>query len=141
MCNWGAPPLVDEMPANLPHLTPERKRLHGALYEWPVAQTSRPFRGAVVEVGRYAAGSHAQVFREVLNALARGTIEQAGTEPRGNVRRLPEFDLVTFPEAFLPLADLVETLRSYSRAALAGFVHVGLRRDIHKNRRTPAARS
>lgn len=101
----------------------------GALYEWPIARELRLFRGVVVEIGRYDPPNHARWFQDAIQALlSPGQIPVAGLELTRS-RRAPEFDLATFPEAFLPIAELHSTLESFRRSSARGIVHVGLRRN------------
>lgn len=113
--------------------------LDGALYEWPIASAENPFRVVVVEIGRYHAPEHERLFLAVLNALTTGDVRQAGTEKRRRTADL-RFDLVTFPEALLPLAALDRVLRQYGTMAPPGFIHVGVRRDTDpENHLLPAS--
>lgn len=111
----------------------ERPKFQTNLHEWPVRRpSSRTFRVFVVEPKEYQPTNHSIVFNAALNALMateQHRIDQyvASETPPASVEY---FDLVTFPEAFLPSQTLVETLKEVSRLDAIGCIHVGLRPDV-----------
>ena len=94
---------------------------------WTVPRTERAFAIKVVEPARYEPDSHGHIFAEVLIELIspRAVIEDGFEQPR---QQSPSrFDLITFPEAFVPPTHLLESMRSLSRVMDLGCIHVGLR--------------
>jgi hypothetical protein len=96
---------------------------------WPVKRSGRSFRVFVVEPGNYEPANHAAIFNSAVRFLVAGETEEVDLYQ--HAPRLPDpqqFDLVTFPEAFLPLdallvalADIPDIISDF------GCVHVGLR--------------
>ncbi len=109
--------------------------VRGNLLRWHVARSARTFRVYVVEPSEYGPMAHTQIFNAALTALIRpqlGTID--GFTAVGPPRVDDPFDLVTFPEAFLPAADLVSALRTVVSAGRpVGCVHLGLRPSLADN--------
>jgi hypothetical protein len=104
------------------------KRLFGQLLNWPIRTESRGFRAYVVEPRRYDPATHADIYRETINTLTSPAAQQLDSYDSLVRRSLFErFDLVTFPEAFLPADALVESLGLISQLGDFGCVHVGLR--------------
>jgi len=98
--------------------------------QWSVQRTSRTFRVYVVEPREYSPGNHGQLFRAALTSLispGQALIDQYSKPPMPQT--VETFDLVTFPEAFLPGQELVSALFDISAQAITslGCVHVGLR--------------
>lgn len=96
--------------------------------KWPVNRTRRTLRIFVVEPGRYEPKYHADIFDAALTSLITREelpIDQYGQPAFTKATNL--FDLITFPEAFLPADHLVSTLKALSRLDAFGCVHVGLR--------------
>jgi hypothetical protein len=109
-------------------------KLNGHLLEWPVKKVTRSFRVYVVEPANYDPPRHAAIFNGTLTALS--TSKPTLLDQYGGIRNLPvgeQFDLVTFPEAFLPADDLIESLKQISRFESFGCVHVGLRPSASTN--------
>lgn len=95
---------------------------------WPVSRTKRSFRFYVVEPPSYSPKEHARVFYAAINGLLTRRISEVDSDCSYNMPSDSErFDLVTFPEAFLPEEDLLITLRSIVNRQECGCVHVGLR--------------
>ena len=95
----------------------------GALLEWEVVRRDRTFRVFVVEPDEYVPRQHAATFNAALSELIR---PEMGTRDGIVPSQGEPFDLVVFPEAFLPSQDLVRTLAEL-RGLSIGCVHVGLR--------------
>lgn len=96
---------------------------------WPVHKTVRSFRVYVVEPYQYAPEEHAGVFNAAINSLLSPPIQELGdfSVDKGTPPEVEPFDLITFPEAFLPMEDLLGALRLLARIPQCGCVHVGLR--------------
>jgi hypothetical protein len=120
----GTRPLMPT--AHLPAAT--SKRFRGNFLSWPVDRASRAFRIYVVEPGNYQPNVHATVFGQALSHVIAPPPEplELNTAIDRPARSLP-FDLMTFPEAFLPGEELVKILNSMPRTVSFGCVHVGLR--------------
>jgi hypothetical protein len=87
------------------------------LLKWPINKRSRSFRAYVVQPERYDPTSHPAIF----NACMRSLLLPDSPD-------LPDqFDLVTFPEAFLTPDVLCSAMRTVASVGGAGCVHVGLR--------------
>lgn len=103
-------------------------RLFGQLLHWPVRKQSRSFRAFVVEPTRYDPRTHAAIYMETLNALTTPATRRLDTHDSLIAPSLVEqFDLLTFPEAFLAPPALLESLNQVSALGSFGCVHVGLR--------------
>ena len=101
---------------------------------WNVHRTDRTFRVHVVEPGVYDPVNHATIFNAALSTL----IPAPSSELRPSDRspeplRAERFDLVTFPEAFLPADEFTAALRTLSKWPSVGCVHVGLRPSLDSN--------
>jgi len=95
---------------------------------WPVARKDRPFRVFVVEPQQYNPAEHSRIFNAAITSLVdpeRSLLDPHQRNPFA-VRR-ERFDLVTFPEAFLPKDDLLTALTWLPNDESFGCVHVGLR--------------
>lgn len=96
---------------------------------WPVKRSGRSFRVFVVEPGKYEPAHHAAIFNSAVRFLVAGEAEEVDVYQ--DAPRLPDpqqFDLVTFPEAFLPLDALLVALAGIPNIISDfGCVHVGLR--------------
>lgn len=103
-------------------------RLRSQLLRWPVERSARSFRVFVVEPSNYKPDQHAAVFSAILEAILSPEIERSDPYSGSENIKYPDFDLVTFPEAFLPVRDLSTLLASIAgRLERMGCVHVGLR--------------
>lgn len=95
---------------------------------WPVALTKRSFRVYVVEPHSYSPPQHAEVFNAAISGLLTPPVPEVSSSGDYNTHPKREpFDLVTFPEAFLMVDDLVAALDSISALSECGCVHLGLR--------------
>lgn len=96
--------------------------------QWPVDRSNRTFRAFVVEPRQYQPNDPDQIFDAALNALISQqpdlVDEFGGSNSAGSFE---QFDLLTFPEAFLPDDHLLVTLGRLEHSPLTGCVHVGLR--------------
>jgi hypothetical protein len=82
----------------------------------------------VVEPGRYEPKTHSTIFNAALNVFVERRTQALDQYVRDAPVEPPlRFDLVTFPEAFLPPERLLEILAYIARAESFGCVHVGLR--------------
>jgi len=101
--------------------------------EWKVERASRTFRVHVVEPATNDPPKHAALFRAALQCfLPQQSTEYAlPSDPNPVIAPIstPErFDLLTFPEAFLPKKTLVDTLLFLGRTGIRlGCVHTGIR--------------
>ena len=106
----------------------ETSRFNGNLLVWPVTRLARTYRIYVVEPETYCPEQHGKVFQGALNALV--TPERSLVDPfseRPVPASVEHFDLITFPEAFLPQDDLLSTLTGISTLDSLGCVHVDQR--------------
>ena len=104
---------------------------------WSVTRSTRPFRAFVVEPELYACtgAGHGDIFEAALMALIIQQPVDVDNYKKQNFPPSPEpFDLVTFPEAFLPTDRLLSALDFVARSGLQGCVHVGLRPSTMENR-------
>lgn len=105
-----------------------KSKFIGNLLEWPVSRTGRSFRVFVVEPKEYLPSNHAAIFNSAITALVLGRPAPLDLNTTESTLSLVEpFDLITFPEAFLPIGELITTLNGLSRLPTMGCVHVGLR--------------
>lgn len=115
------------------HVGDQPPKFQTNLHQWPVRRPlSRTFRVFVVEPKEYRPPNHGTVFNAALSALMASEqrrIDQFVTS-EAQFPAAEYFDLVTFPEAFLPSQTLVETLKEVSRLDAVGCIHVGLRPDV-----------
>lgn len=80
----------------------------------------------IVEPERYAPVRHAELFNAALSAALGGRRETIDLYSSTSPPR-DRFDLIVFPEAFLPACTLVDTLAGIARAGPTGCIHTGLR--------------
>lgn len=108
-------------------------RFYTSECEWPVERQSREFNAYVVEPYIYAPEKPARVFRSVISHFL--PQEPARLDPfdTAPVPDIKTFDLLTFPEAFLPADDLVAAIEKLTGLGSFGCVHVGLRPNVDKN--------
>jgi hypothetical protein len=99
--------------------------------QWPVERSSSTFRIYVVEPREYKPQEHGEIFNAALTSLISAPSVPVDPFTKDIINVAAEhFDLVTFPEAFLPQEDLLSVLRQVSELAeisSLGCVHVGLR--------------
>jgi len=99
------------------------------LFDWTVVRRDRSFQVYVVEPNAYDPQTHARIFDAALSVFIQRqtplvdpyTISSAG------LPGVKDFDLITFPEAFLPVDSLLQVLDSVRHLDNLGCVHVGLR--------------
>lgn len=112
---------------------PARPAFKGAHYSWPFERRARPFVVRIVEPRDYAPGNHTDLFYAVMTEL----FELTGDPVDGFDADEPNqdrWDLITFPEAFVPSETLISALQMLASYGPSGCVHVGLRpskADIH----------
>lgn len=96
---------------------------------WPVERTVRTFTVRVIEPSHYEPKSHGKIFGAVLGELIAPTPDEVDlyTDLARGIPISDEFDLVTFPEAFLAANDLLKVLTTLRGRPSLGCVHVGLR--------------
>lgn len=105
-----------------------KSKFEGNLFLWPVTRVARRFRVFVVEPREYSPNAHSNIFNAAITALI--APEATHVDPyvkEGSVSATEPFDLITFPEAFLPQSELVIALQQISALDSIGCVHVGLR--------------
>jgi hypothetical protein len=98
------------------------------LLDWPINRRDRTFHVYVVEPGQYEPKAHSQIFNAAINLFIEA--EPALLDPFAKAPAFavaPRFDLLTFPEAFLPPPELLGILRYIGNLTSFGCVHVGLR--------------
>jgi hypothetical protein len=106
----------------------DKSKFQSNILLWPVIRSSRTFRVYVVEPKEYRPEVHNNIFDAAINALV--TPERTRIDPYATdfaSSRDDLFDLITFPEAFLPQDELLSALRVISSLDSIGCVHVGLR--------------
>ncbi len=97
-------------------------------FSWPMDRSSRTFRAFVVEPERYAPSDHGEIFIAALSSLISGRQPLLDEFDAVSVPLpLDGFDLLSFPEAFLPTGVLSDTLALIHQSGMQGCVHVGLR--------------
>jgi len=113
-------------------------KLKASWLQWPVERSGHGFRVFVVEPREYRPEMHALLFNAALKNLTEPPLRDALdnssytsetaqfllNDPKDGRDR---FDLITFPEAFLPKDDLLERLKCIRTP---GCIHVGLRPSI-----------
>lgn len=95
---------------------------------WPFDRQGRPFVVRVVEPREYQPSDHAELFNSVMTDLLNPANEaidgfMSAVEAFDHQR----FDLITFPEAFVPAEALVNALPVFAGYGPSGCIHVGLR--------------
>jgi hypothetical protein len=97
-------------------------------HQWRMQRRSRTFEVRVVEPHAYAPEKHGRLFLDVVNAILNPEptrilkLGEYAPDPRPDT-----FDLVTFPEAFVPASTLAEVLSQLVGYAPLGCFHLGLR--------------
>jgi hypothetical protein len=97
-------------------------------HQWRMQRRSRTFEVRVVEPHAYAPEKHGRLFLDVVNAILNPEptrilkLGEYAPDPRQDT-----FDLVTFPEAFVPASTLAEVLSQLVGYAPLGCFHLGLR--------------
>jgi hypothetical protein len=97
--------------------------------DWTVNRRDRTFRVYVVEPSAYEPKNHARIFEAAINVFIKRqpTPIDPYTQVSDAAEAAQHFDLVTFPEAFLPADRLLEILNHVGHLDNFGAVHVGLR--------------
>ena len=113
-----------------------RTRFKANFLQWRITRRARSYRIYVVEPDAYRPEQHGSIFNDALTALVSPELLHADPfAPHPPIISFDDFDLVTFPEAFLPKDDLLSALSGLSNLDSLGCVHVGLRpamdRDQH----------
>lgn len=100
----------------------------GHHFDWSVERTDKPYRVVVVEPPFLAPPTHAAIFNAAISHLLSPTVSPVSAL-KSNAATVEEFDLVTFPEAFLPAQSLVDAIKLLAAvgAGRFGCIHVGLR--------------
>lgn len=107
---------------------PSAAVFQGAHLSWPFERRGRPFVVRLVEPREYRPADHAELFNAVMTDLLSptgGTID--GFTPAVAPFKQERFDLVTFPEAFVPAEALAKALPVFADYGPSGCIHVGLR--------------
>lgn len=113
----------------------DKSKFKANFFSWPVTRTARTFRVFVVEPKEYSPKAHSGIFNAAITALL--TPETTPVDPYAKDVSVPgvePFDLITFPEAFLPQSELVKALQHISSLSSIGCVHVGLRPTDYPDR-------
>ena len=122
---------------SLPSRTPEAvtsddnersSKFIGHLQKWTMVRAARSLRIYVVEPAKYEPNSHATIFNAVISGFF--SLKQTAVDTYSSIslNGTPSaFDLITFPEAFLPVDDLIVAMNLLSVVGAIGCVHVGLR--------------
>jgi hypothetical protein len=99
------------------------------LLDWTVMRRNRSFQVYVVEPSEYDPQSHSRIFDAALNVFFQreAPLVDSYTETSAALPDVQNFDLITFPEAFLPADRLLQILDSVRHLDSFGCVHVGLR--------------
>lgn len=97
---------------------------------WRMQRESRSLRVYVVEPREYAPIGHASIFNGALSSLLGSEPVEASLGGIGLTQSPQKFDLLTFPEAFLPSQDLVSAITLLSGAGPTGCIHTGLRPSV-----------
>jgi hypothetical protein len=100
------------------------------LLVWPVVRSERTLRLHVVEPRDYRPEAHGRIFSAAITALITPEPEAVRIDQYatlGGSSGADQFDLITFPEAFLSPAELLPILQRVSALESLGCIHVGLR--------------
>lgn len=117
---------------DLPSAIPEPK-FRSNMLSWPINRSANTFRVFVVEPREYSPASHTDIFNAALIGLVSPPIARVNAyEKQSAAAALDPFDLVTFPEAFLPQSHLLSILGNSSFPWL-GCVHVGIRPSVNED--------
>ncbi|MNX61917.1 hypothetical protein D3C86_928580 [compost metagenome] len=99
---------------------------------WPIHRTRNLVRLYAVQPGKAFAENSRQVFYDALNFLQNRTDPRQVNGKQEDIVTVPPFDILTFPELFLPKSTLCEFLQGLSNLPLSGCVHSGIRPDSGK---------
>jgi hypothetical protein len=101
----------------------------GHLFDWQIDRTIKTYRIVVVEPPFLEPTTHTAIFNAAISALLSPDVALVSTRAL-NVPTIEPFDLVTFPEAFLPAAELITTIEQLANLDKFGCIHVGLRPGV-----------
>lgn len=111
-----------------------KPKFYGNHLHWDIERSAKPFRVFVVEPDIYDPKHHVSIFDAALSVLTITPVEVIDPYKTTREAAPPEpFDLVTFPEAFLPANHLVSILNIIGHVPSLGCVHVGLRPTASKD--------
>ena len=100
----------------------------GAHLHWPFDRRQRPFVVRVMEPAEYRPVDHADIFNAAVTSLVERALRAVDIYDRSGPAADPrQFDLITFPEAFIDGKTLCETLRIFQHWGPSGCIHTGLR--------------
>jgi len=103
-------------------------KLKPNLLVWPVKRSKRSFRFYVVEPRECIPEQNSKVFNAALESFI--AYKPSYINPYHDaytINTMDHFDLITFPEAFLPQNNLLSVLSQLPEIDSIGCVHVGLR--------------
>jgi len=117
------------------HSPDNKPRFECVHLRWRLVRSSRFFKVGVVEPGLYEPALHNELFYKVVTAVVSPEQERLETLTQRNPPLSAEpFDLVTFPEAFVPAEALVEVVTRLRSAGPTGCFHAGLRPSRERDR-------
>lgn len=100
----------------------------GSHHRWSIDRVARTFVVRVIEPTRYAPSGHSEIFNAVLTELINPAPEAIDPLfPDADRMSSDPFDLITFPEAFVPADTFVAAARLIGGLPAGGCIHVGLR--------------
>ncbi len=115
-------------PPRRPNRTGAPPGFTGVHLHWRVQRWNRTFRVGVVEPDTYSPGLHAEIFYKVVSdVLSPGEARVETLDPHALSLSAERFDLVTFPEAFVPATALLQVVRTIRAGGPSGCFHAGLR--------------
>lgn len=100
----------------------------GAHLRWSFSRHQKPFVVRVVEPANYEPSNHGELFNAALTAMLERPRVTLDTYTEAAPPKDPrQFDLVTFPEAFIDGLTLIEALKIFQMCGPSGCIHTGLR--------------
>lgn len=105
--------------------------VRGGQLLWPFEIRTNGIRTVVIEPCVYAPALHGSLFKELVGA-AFAPVARGGN-PSPDRAGLPNFDLMSFPEAFIDGETLLQTLQFVKGQTTASIFHVGLRSGLGKH--------
>lgn len=107
---------------------PRDSELIGIHLKWPIDRKDKTFRAFIVQPAPVAPAVHASIFFGAINGLlSPEPLKMDGTTFSNTIDPI-HFDLLTFPEAFLPSDALLQAFRLlHGRGEPTGCIHVGIR--------------
>ena len=106
---------------------------------WPYDRKGLPFKFRTVEPHEYEPDAHGMLFSAVMGDLINPMSSPLDPYSEFAKQAPLDFDLVTFPEAFVPAPLFVETLDAIREIGPTGCFHVGLRPSDASNHLFSAA--